>query len=184
MSTLHYDPVEAHDAVYEAINHLHDHWGTPGMGEAVSDLHEAVARADRALVMFERQEAEQGIAFQIRVDGVRNLLQCAHEELQRAERVALRTLGRRLVHEVPPGKALDTVFPAGTIVSCPECGEGVYKVTARVVMQDLVLADGTFLAPLNTRIPARDGWKPLACPLCGGRLLKDGRIHTLQRAWV
>jgi hypothetical protein len=30
---------------------------------------------------------------------------------------------------------------------------------------------------------SRNSWGPLACPFCGGRLLKDGRIHTLQQGW-
>lgn len=79
---------------------------------------------------------------------------------------------------------LDTVFPAGTLLSCPGCGEGLYKVTARATTQDIVLDEGALLTPLNRTIPPRDVWKPLACPFCGGRLLKDGQIHTLQRGWM
>ena len=40
------------------------------------------------------------------------------------------------------GSTLDTVFPSGTILSCPECGEGLYKVTARSTTEDLVIDDG------------------------------------------
>jgi predicted RNA-binding Zn-ribbon protein involved in translation (DUF1610 family) len=79
---------------------------------------------------------------------------------------------------------LDTVFPGGIIVSCPQCGEGLYKVIARATTRDLVLDDGTLLVPLNRTIPARDAWAPLVCPWCGGRLLKDGHIHTFQHGWV
>ncbi len=79
---------------------------------------------------------------------------------------------------------LDTLFPAGTIISCPQCGEGLYKVATQCSLQDLVLDDGTLLVPLNRSIPARDVWAPLACPFCGGRLFKDGRIHTFQHGWV
>jgi hypothetical protein len=80
-------------------------------------------------------------------------------------------------------KALDTAFPAGTIISCPCCGEGLYKTTTRGITEDLVLDDGTLLTPLNRSIPAKDVWAPLACPFCGGRLLNDGRIYTLQQGW-
>ena len=76
---------------------------------------------------------------------------------------------------------MDQTYPADTIVSCPGCGEGRYKVTARCTTEDLVLDDGTILVPLNRTSPVRDAWAPLACPFCGGRLLKDGRIHTLQQ---
>ncbi len=82
------------------------------------------------------------------------------------------------------GSALDSVFPYGTIPSCPECDVGLYKVVARSTTEDLVMDDGSILVPLNRDIPPRDAWKSLACPLCGGRLLKDGQIHTLQRGWV
>ncbi len=82
------------------------------------------------------------------------------------------------------GGALDSVFPSGTILSCPESGEGLYKVTARSTTEDLVMDDGSILVPLNLTFPPRDAWKALACPLCGGRLLKDGQIRTLQRGWV
>ena len=79
---------------------------------------------------------------------------------------------------------LDSIFSAGTIVVCPCCGEGLYKVTVQATTHDLVLDDGTLLVPLNRAIPARDVWAPLACPLCGGRLFNDGRIHTFQHGWV
>ncbi len=82
------------------------------------------------------------------------------------------------------GGTLDTVFPAGTILSCPGCGEGLYKVKARSTTKDLVLDEGTLVAPLNSTIPPRHMWKSLSCPFCGGRLLKDGQIHTLQQGWV
>ncbi len=78
----------------------------------------------------------------------------------------------------------DSVFSAGTILSCPSCGEGLYKVTARSTTEDLVLDEGTILVPLNRAILPRDVWKSLACPLCGGRLFKQGQIHTLQHGWV
>ena len=48
---------------------------------------------------------------------------------------------------------------------------------------DLVLDDGAILVPLNATIPSRDAWRTLACPVCGARLLKSGKIHTLQYGW-
>ncbi len=82
------------------------------------------------------------------------------------------------------GNTLNAVFPAGTILSCPGCGEGLYKVTSRSTTADLVMDGGTLLIPLNSTIPPRDAWASLSCPFCGGRLLKDGQIHTLQRGWA
>jgi hypothetical protein len=51
---------------------------------------------------------------------------------------------------------LDTVVPAGTIVSCADCGAGFYKVTARATTADLVLDDGTILQP--QRVDVRTRW--------------------------
>ena len=77
----------------------------------------------------------------------------------------------------------DTVFSAGTILSCADCGEGLYKVTTRATTADLVLDDGTILQPLNTTIPPHNVWKSLACVKCGGRVYKGGKIHTVQDGW-
>jgi predicted RNA-binding Zn-ribbon protein involved in translation (DUF1610 family) len=78
---------------------------------------------------------------------------------------------------------MDQTYPTGTIVSCPCCGEGLYKTTTRVTTEDLVLDEGTLLAPLNRSVPPRYAWASLACPFCGARLLKDGQMHTLQQGW-
>ena len=63
------------------------------------------------------------------------------------------------------------------------CEEGLYKVTARASIEDLVLDDGTLLQPLNATIPKRDALRALACPRCGGRYHKDGKLHTVQHGW-
>ncbi|MEK7201875.1 MAG: hypothetical protein AAB737_04545 [Patescibacteria group bacterium] len=79
---------------------------------------------------------------------------------------------------------LDAVFSSGTIISCPSCGEGLYKVVARCTTEDVVLDDGTRLIPLNQTVPPRAVWTSLSCPKCGARLFKDGRIHTFQYGWL
>jgi len=85
--------------------------------------------------------------------------------------------------EQQPTVSSGTVFPASTILSCPQCEKGFYKLTTRASIEDLVLDDGMLLQPLNTTIPQRDAWRALACPRCGGRYYKDGKIHTVQRGW-
>jgi hypothetical protein len=97
---------------------------------------------------------------------------------------ALREIGRRMAREEIRIAGLDTVFPVGTILSCAACGEGLYKVTARVTTADIILDDGTLLKPLNATIPPRDVWQSLACVHCGGRVYKDGKLHTLQGGWT
>jgi hypothetical protein len=67
------------------------------------------------------------------------------------------------------GSTLDAVFCMGTILSCPGCDEGLYKVTARSTTKDLVLDEGTLLVPLNRTIPSRDVWKSLSCSFCRAR---------------
>ena len=89
---------------------------------------------------------------------------------------ALREIGRRMATEETTISGLDTVFPARTLLSCSDCGEGLYKVTQRATTADIVLDDGTILQPLNTTIPP----KSLACVKCGGRVYKDGKLHMVQ----
>ncbi len=79
---------------------------------------------------------------------------------------------------------LETVLPAGTIIECPDCGEGIYKVTVRVMIVEAVVNDDLFLAPLKHAMPPRDPQNPLVCPFCGGFLYLGDRIHTLQQGWV
>jgi hypothetical protein len=96
---------------------------------------------------------------------------------------AVQEIGRRMMKEETRIAGCDTVFPAGTILSCADCGEGLYKITTRATTADIVLDEGTILQPLNTTIPPPDAWKSLACMKCGGRVYKSGKIHTLQESW-
>lgn len=77
-------------------------------------------------------------------------------------------------------------YPTGTIITCPEdgCGLGLYRIVEAASFEDLVVFDDIRLRPLNDTIPAHDVWQVLACPFCGSRLLKEGKIHTLQSGWV
>ena len=93
---------------------------------------------------------------------------------------AVREIGRRMATEETRSAGFETVFPAGTILSCSDCGEGLYKVTTRATTADLVMDDGTILQPLNTTIPLRGAWKSLACMKCGGRVYKKSKLHTVQ----
>jgi hypothetical protein len=72
---------------------------------------------------------------------------------------------------------------AGTILSCPRCGEGLYTVAASASVDDLVLDDGILLQPLNPTIPKREAWRAFACPRCGGQYYKEGKFHTKQGGW-
>ena len=95
----------------------------------------------------------------------------------------VREIGRRMAEEETKRAGFNTVFSAGTILSCADCGEGLYKVTTRATTADLVMDDGTILQPLNTTIPLRGAWKSLACMKSGGRVNKKGKLHTVQEGW-
>ena len=96
---------------------------------------------------------------------------------------AVREIGRRMMNGETRIACFDTVFPAGTILSCADCGEGLYKVTQRATTADIVLDDGTILQPLNMTITPHNAWKSLACMKCGGRVYEKGRLHTVQDGW-
>jgi len=77
------------------------------------------------------------------------------------------------------------VYPAGTIVSCPAlpCGARLYRLRLAASFGEVVTNDGVLLVPINTTIPARKVWDPLACPLCGTAVVHDGQLHTAERGW-
>jgi hypothetical protein len=112
------------------------------------------------------------------------LFAIARQELARGQEETLEEIGHRMATEDRhPVVSSSTVLPAGTILSSPQCKEGLYKVTARASIDDLVFDDGTLLQPLNTTIPQREAWRASACPRCGGRYHKDGQLHTVQSGW-
>jgi hypothetical protein len=76
-------------------------------------------------------------------------------------------------------------YPVGTILSCPSeaCGFGLYRIVEPATFEDLVVFDDKVLVPFNNTIPPLDVWQMLACPLCSSRVLKDGKVHTVQQGW-
>jgi hypothetical protein len=138
-------------------------WGTPGLTQAFTALRTALAHAEHALAVLE-QEPRCDTAFAVHVAGLAFQVTYARAELERAEEFTGRT------HAETP-EALDMVFPAGTVVACPGCGERLYRTTTRITAGDLLYDDGTLLMPRNHTIPPRYPWAPLDCPLCGGWLL-------------
>ena len=119
----------------------------------------------------------------MRVAGLRALTFLAYNELKRVKEFALKTLDQSMGKKKTESQLLDTVFKRGTILSCPKCGEGLYKVTARSTTEKLVMDDGKLLAPLNETIPPRGTWTPLVCPLCDERLFQQGQLHIFQDGW-
>jgi hypothetical protein len=113
------------------------------MTQAFTALRTALAHAEHALAVLE-QEPRCDTAFAVHVAGLAFQVTYARAELERAEEFT----GR--MHAETP-EALDMVFPAGTVVACPGCGEGLYRTTTRVTAGDLLYDDGTLLMPLTIR---------------------------------
>ena len=180
MAALQFDPAQEKATLYAAIAALEQQWGKLEMAHAVSALRAAVVRAEQVLSVLE-QEPNKAPVFVVQVLGLSFLVMYAQGALARAEQCVLDPLGRGRRREGPPRTTVDTVLPAGTIFCCPTCGEGLSTTTTALTVQDIVLDEGTLLVPLTHPMPSREGWAPLACPFCGTRLVKDGKIHSPNR---
>jgi hypothetical protein len=88
MTGLLCDPVQEKDALYGAIDTLHQQWGRRQMAQAYTDLHAAVARAERALSVLEPHQDKRGIAFKVHVLDLACMVMVAREEIARVERFA------------------------------------------------------------------------------------------------
>ena len=77
---------------------------------------------------------------------------------------------------------MERLYPTGTILAYPadSWGVGLYQIVKPTPCEDPVVFNDKVLSPLTDVIPSRDVWQVVACPFCGGGLLKDGQIHTLQ----
>jgi|FLYL01.1.fsa_nt_gi predicted RNA-binding Zn-ribbon protein involved in translation (DUF1610 family) len=177
------DPRREHDALYSALCDFQAQWEQHRTVQAVFDFCDAVERANEALIALEKKP-EQDKEYRLQVVRLKILLTAARQQLELVQQETLETAREHTASEERQRDACDTVLLAGTILACPACGEGLYKLTRRATTQDVVLDEGEILAPLNATIPNREAWRALACPFCGERLLKDGRVHTLQYGWV
>jgi hypothetical protein len=183
MNTPPLDPQADHDRLYRTLEEFHSEWQHRRSARAFLTFCEDVERAAKALKGCEQQKTGQGKDFRVHTLRLRMLMTAAYQALQRVEEETVQEIGERMASEAPKSQDPGTVFAAGTIVSCPQCGEGLYKLSERATMQQVVLDAGTVLAPLNQTIPTREAWRALACPFCGGRYCKDGKLHTVQHGW-
>lgn len=183
MLTAAFNPREEKDALYAVLCRFHAQWEQQPTVETVLDLCDATERAQEVLTALSRDEAHQDTGTRLQVVCLKILLNSAIQALESLQDEPVATIKHYPTSEEQPVETPTAVFPRGTILSCPACGEGLYKVKEEATTNDLILDDGTLLLPLNRDIPARDAWKPLACPKCGGRLLKNGQLHTFQQSW-
>ena len=179
-----YDVEAEHERLTTALTRLSEQTTLAAQAKAALTLLAVIDQAERALTQLLPQAASAASAFQVRVCGLRTLTFFAYDSL-----LHVYTAGRNVLNAPrtlpPPPTLLDTVFPVGTILSCPHstCGQGLYKVMARATTADLVMDEGRLLHSLNTTIPPRSAWQALSCVLCGSRVFHGGQIHTLQHGW-
>jgi hypothetical protein len=184
MLTHPFTPRTETTALYNAILLFRDRWEQQRTMAAVFDLCDAIERAEEVSIELRQCKPDPQSDLALGTINLSLLLGIARQELARVQEETLEAIGHRMAEEEGRATVLSSpVLPAGTILSCPQCEEGLYKVTVRASIDDLVLDDGTLLQPLNTTIPKRDAWRVLACPKCGGRYHKDGKLHTVQAGW-
>jgi hypothetical protein len=99
MNDPQFDPAQEKEWLYTAIDSLHQQWGKAEMTQAYTDLRPVVAGAEQALPVLEEQQDRRGLAFKVHVIGLASMVMVAHEELRRAERFALDTIGQRRARE-------------------------------------------------------------------------------------
>lgn len=185
MLTHSFNPQAEKTALYDAITRFRQRWEHRRTLEAVFALADALDRADDVCAELRHCKPDPQSDLALVAINLQLFIGIARQELARGEEETLEEIGHRMAAEEPqPTRSSSPVLPAGTILSCPQCEAGLYKVTMRASIDDLVLDDGVLLHPLNTTIPKRDAWRALACPKCGGRYFRDGKLHTLQREWV
>ena len=183
MLTHSFTPQAEKDALYDAITMFHQRWEQKRTLTAIFELCDAIDRAEEVCTELERWPVDPQSDLACVKVNLWVLLAIARKAVADVQNETLEEIGQRMAaeerHDSP-----SPVVPAGTILSCPQCEEGLYKVPVRASINDIVLDDGTILQPLNTTIPQRDAWRALACPKCGGRYYRDGKLHTLQRGWM
>lgn len=183
MLTSPFSPRAEKDALIAALSCFHEQWEREPTMQAFFDLCDAAERANEVLTTLETGEAkDQEMSLQIIC--LKLLLNAAMHALEMTQDEPFVSGNRYAAAEEEPIEPLATIFSEGTIVSCSECGNGLYKVTREASLLGIVVDDGSLLAPLNRDIPARHAWTSLACPLCGGLVLRDGKMHTFQNGWM
>jgi hypothetical protein len=182
MRTVSCNPREEKEALMAALSRFHAQWEKEPTIHAFFDLCDAAERAHQVLTTLETEESKDHET-RLQIVCVKLLLNAAMQALELAYDTPCDSASRYPTAEEEPLGTLATMFLPGTILSCADCGEGLYKVTRDASLLGIVVDDGSLLAPLNRAIPARHAWTSLACPLCGGLVLRDGKMHTLQYGW-
>jgi hypothetical protein len=184
MITFPFNPRTEKTALLNAITLFRDRWEQKRTLNAVFDLCDAIERAEEVVLELHQSKPDPQSDLTLVAINLHLLIGIARNVVAHVQDEMLEEIGHRMAtEEHQPTVSSSPVLPVGTILSCPQCEEGLYKVTVRASIDDLVLDDGTLLQPLNTTIPKRDAWRALACPRCGDRYHKDGKLHTVQAGW-
>lgn len=185
MLTAPFNPKAEKEALAAALGRFHEQWEQRTSIQVFLDFCDATQRALDVVAALTIDAEPHDTETHLQLVQMKILLNSAMQVVAHVqdEPVAAPITFYPTSEEQPRDTPTST-FPPGTIVSCPKCGEGLYKMTTEASTVGLVLDEGTTLAPLNRSIPPRHAWSTLVCPLCGGRLLRDGKIHTFQHGWI
>ena len=184
MLTHPFNPYTEKTTLYNAIMLFRERWEQRRTMNAVFDLCDAIERAEDVILELQQCKPTPQSDLALVAINLQLLIGIARNVVANVQNEMLEAIGHRMAKEErQPPVSSSPVLPAGTILSCPQCEEGLYKVTTRASIDELVLDDGILLQPLNTTIPKRDALRALACPWCGGRYYKDGQLHTVQHGW-
>lgn len=183
MLTHSFTPHAERAALLEAIAEFHVHWSQKHTMDAFFHLADAIGRAEEVIHELRACQPDQHSDLTLAVVNLQILIGAAQKAMADVQHETLEESGHRMATE-KSHRSPEPAVVVGTILSCPQCEEGLYKVIARTSVDEIVLDDGAILQPLNTTIPKRDAWRGLACPKCGGRYHRDGKLHTLQGGWV
>jgi hypothetical protein len=140
MLTAPFNPRAEQDALSGAVSRFQEQWDKAPHIQTVLDLCDAAERADEVLRTLEAQESlDQDTRLQVLQ--LKILQMTAKQTLEAVQDEPLRsaTLYSLSEEQFPTP---DTIFPAGTILDCSQCGEGLYKVTQEVSTAGIVLDEG------------------------------------------
>src|SRR5215510_11145534 len=130
MITSPFNPRAEKDALAAALIQFHEQWDQERSALVVLDLCDAAERANEVVQTLRQQESHdpattlQLIQLEFLLIGAQQTLEAVQDEP--LEAVKLYPVSEEHERIIP-----ETILPAGTILSCPDCGEGLYKVTKR-----------------------------------------------------
>ena len=141
-----FNPQAEKTALSDAIMRFRYRWEQRRTLNAIVELCDAIDRADEVCTELRHcQPALQSDLALIALN-VQLLIGIARHELARVQEDTVEEIGHRIADDDrQPTVCSSPLLAAGTILSCPQCEEGMYKVITRASVANLVLDDGVLL---------------------------------------